>query len=399
MSHVPDFDLTIDGAPAPAELRASVSSIRHTSSLEGADRVEVALINDHLRWLDHPLLTLDTEVVLRMGYADDLHQVFVGEIISRDASFPSGGAPTLTFCAQDKRHRLTQGTKDRWFAIPIPTVGNVPLPDQAVAAFVSAENGMIPVFDPVGAALAVILGGIDAIAIVSDPSEAQKLVKKQVTESDYDFLSRVALENGWEMVVDHGGPLGGHQLRFFSSLDRIDEVAAYHYGESLLEFTPRVTSVGQLVSVSAHVFVSEIKMMFLVTVGWDWDRSSLALAIVPSIVPIQPTAPKTFDFFGPMSPYTSARKIVANLLPRLNNRLQGSGSVPGTPHLCAGQVIRIGGVGREFGGLYRLKSVESSIDGSGYTTRFDVRKEVWFGSIPLPEQGAVPVQAQIPLVP
>jgi hypothetical protein len=399
VSHVPDFLLEIDGAPAPAELRACVTSVRHTSSLEGADRVEIGLANQGLRWLDHPLLVLDNEVKLSLGWVGELEQVFVGEIISRDASFPSSGAPTLVVCAQDKRHRLAQGTKDRWFAIPIPSVGNIPLPDQAVATFVTLENGMLPIFDPVGAALAVILGGIDAVAIISDPSEGQKLVKKQVSESDYDFLARVGRENGWEMVVEHSGALGGHLLRFFSSMDQLEVQASYRYGESLIEFTPRISSVGQLVSVGAHVYVSEIKMMFLVTVGWDWDRMSLTLAIVPSIVPLMPQAPKTFEFFGPMSPYSSARKIVGNLLPRLNNRLSGSGSVVGNAAIRAGRVLRIEGVGSEFGGLYRVKQAEHQIDGSGYITRFDVRKEVWFGSIPLPEQGAVPIQAQLPGVP
>ncbi|MEZ4447702.1 MAG: hypothetical protein R3B72_51980 [Polyangiaceae bacterium] len=27
-------------------------------------------------------------------------------------------------------------------------------------------------------------------------------------------------ENGWDMVVEHAGPLGGYVLRFFSSLDQ-----------------------------------------------------------------------------------------------------------------------------------------------------------------------------------
>jgi uncharacterized protein len=32
------------------------------------------------------------------------------------------------------------------------------------------------------------------------------------------------------------------------------------------------------------------------------------------------------------------------------------------------------------------------IDGGGYHTHFDLRKEIWFGSIPAPAQGAIPVR-------
>ncbi len=53
--------------------------------------------------------------------------------------------------------------------------------------------------------------------------------------------------------------------------------------------------------------------------------------------------------------------------------------------------MQLEGVGEQFGGLYRVTSATHTIDGGGYRTSFEVRKEIWFGSIPLLEQGAVPV--------
>ena len=55
-------------------------------------------------------------------------------------------------------------------------------------------------------------------------------------------------------------------------------------------------------------------------------------------------------------------------------------------------MLRIEGVGEQFGGLYRVTSVTHTLDGGGFRTSFEVRKEIWFGSIPLPDQGAVPVR-------
>jgi len=54
-------------------------------------------------------------------------------------------------------------------------------------------------------------------------------------------------------------------------------------------------------------------------------------------------------------------------------------------------VLRIEGVGEQFGGLYRVTSATHTIDQSGYRTQFETRKEIWFGSIPASEQGAVRV--------
>ena len=52
--------------------------------------------------------------------------------------------------------------------------------------------------------------------------DAQILVRRQEGESDLEFLQRVAGENGWEMFIDHTGPLGGRKLRFMSPLDELE---------------------------------------------------------------------------------------------------------------------------------------------------------------------------------
>ena len=75
-----------------------------------------------------------------------------------EPSFPSSGIPMIRLTAQDYLQRLTVGTKDRAFAIKIPTVGNFPLPDSAVAALVAGTNALIPALDPVGGTLSTLVG-------------------------------------------------------------------------------------------------------------------------------------------------------------------------------------------------------------------------------------------------
>ena len=85
----------------------------------------------------------------------------------------------------------------------------------------------------------------------------------------------------------------------------------------------------------------------------------------------------------------AARNILSELLPRLNNRLTGSGACIGDPRIKASRVIRLDGLGDQFSGLYRITSATHTFDTSGYRTNFQVRKEVWFGSIPLPKAGRI----------
>lgn len=388
---VPDYRLWIDDEVVPNDMRASIISVRQTSGLDGADRVEFTLANEGLRWLDHGLIAVNKPVKLELGYVgEQLTQVFVGEVVAIDASFPGGGMPVVTIAAQDRRHRLTQGTKVRWFAIPIPSIGNFPIPDPITASLVSLENGLIPVIDPVGAAIAVLLGGVEAVVSIADPGAAQKFVRKQANESDYDFLSRIAKENGWEVQMEHGGDLGGRMLRFTSPLDNLDADVALSYGRSLLEFSPRISIVGQIFSISAYIWVPEIKMVFVVNLGWDWDRQSLTLAVYPGAIPVGQTASNHL-IQEPLSVVSAPRKIIGELIPRLNKRLTASGATLGDPRIQAGRVLRIEGVGVQFGGLYRVTSATHTIDQSGFRTQFETRKEIWFGSIPSHEQGASPV--------
>jgi len=392
---VPDFRVLIGGNPIPAVLRASIASVKCETGFDGLDQVELSLVNDHLRWLDEPMFKLDTSLALQVGYAPQpLTQVFDGEIVARAADFPSGGAPMVTVTAHDRRHKMQEGKKLRWFAIPVPCVGNLPLPDLATAALVTLENFMLPIVDPVGAALSIILGGVDTFVAVTDPGSAQKVIRKQASESDYDFLERIAAENGWDVMVEHAGPVGGHLLHFASPLDHLSSDVTLEWGKSLIEFAPRVSKVGQIFSVGGFVWVSAIKMVFNVTVGFDWDRMSLTLSIVPGVVPFG-QSPAEYLIDEPLTPTSIPRKLIGELLPRLNKRLTAGGAVVGDPRIRAGTVVRVNGVGEEFGGLYRVTSATHTIDGSGYRTRFEARKEIWFGSIPLADQGAIPIRASI----
>lgn len=402
MRYAPEFQVWINEESVPAALRASTTSVSYQTGLEGADRVELSIANENLRWLDHPLLKLDNTLALSMGYAPDpLRQQFVGEIVALSPTFPAGGSPMMTVSAQDLRHRMQRGNKVRWFAIPIECLGNFPIPDVAVASMVSGENLMEPIVDPIGAALSVIIGGAEAAATFAfgSPDAQQKMIRRQGGESDYDFLRRLCAENGWEMVMDHQGPLGGRRLHFLSLIDSsLTPPVTLRYGQSLIDFTPRISNVGQVAQVAVSFWVSALDLEFTVAAGWDWDRSALTLDIIPGYGAPELAVGKDANknpimvLNEPLSSKTAPRVLVSKLLAKLNNRLTGSGRCVGDPRIQASTVVRLEGVGKQFGGLYRVTSATHSIDGGGYQTSFELRKEVWFGSIPLLEQGAVTIE-------
>jgi phage protein D len=388
MPLAPAFVVRINDDPLPTALSASITSISYTDGMEGADRVDVNIANPSLQWLDHPLLQVNNGFRLSIGYLPDpLEEVFVGEIISVEPTFPGGGMPTIRISAQDFLQRLQHGTRDRSFRLNIPSVGNFALPDPLVAAVVSAGNLLIPDLDPIAGALSAL---VTLAAYLTFPQFAQRAVRVQHGVTDYQFLSELAKTNGWAMYIDHTAQPHGRVLKFQFLVQDYSPSLTLKWGASLVDFTPRLTTVGEIQGVSAQVWVDSIKMAFTITVNWDFDNAAFTLSIAPTGGILGDLlAPADTASIKPTSYATAPRKILTELLPKLNNRLTGSGSTVGDPRIKASRVVDLQGLGSQFSGLYRVTSTTHTLDGSGYKTSFQGRKEVWFGSIPTPSAARV----------
>jgi uncharacterized protein len=385
----PEARITADGKPLPAALRGSVSRIALQQGLEGADRLELTVATDGTRWLEHPQLALDRELRLELGYAPDpLEQVFVGDVVGLTPSFPAQGTATLQIVAHDRRRRLQRGTKTRWFAVAIPCMGTYPVPDPVVADLVAAENELRIASDPVSLAIAAALGGVEYGIRAATGEGEHELIRKQKNQNDLEFLKSIAAENGWLMTMEHAGQQGGNLLRFTSFFSQVVPTLAFRYGENLIAFSPRLTTVGEILSVTTRFWIPQLKVEMTVTAGWDWDRQSLEVSatpgsgmprvIDPDKGPSSRSETSTMLLDEEVSAKTASRAMLAKLIGKLNQRLTGTASVVGDTRLRPGGVVQIDGVGRLFGGPYRVTGVTHSFDSGGFLTSFDVRKEVWF---------------------
>jgi hypothetical protein len=379
--YVPSYKIRVDGTPLPPEIASAISSVSWDTGMQGADRVELGLANVSLRLLDHPLLQTDSEFRLSVGYAPDpLEEVFVGEITGVEPSFPAGGVPSVRITAQDYLNRISKGKKDRAFRVSIPTIGNFPLPDPVVVALVAGLDGLLPEPDATGGVLATMIALASFLAF---PQFAQGGLRQQVSESDFELLSKIARESGWEMFIDHSAEPKGRVLRFQFVIGDATPIVSFGWGAGLMDFTPRLTTVGDIFGVAARVWVDSIKTEFVIVVGWNYDKSSVDLTVYPSLIGdiddvLGPEAKGQTVSIKPTGFAAAPRAILTELLPRLNNRLTGSGSVIGDPRIIASRVIELTGLGNQFSGLYRVTSATHTFDTGGYRTKFQGRQEVWF---------------------
>lgn len=386
--YAPEFKLKINDTDLPAALRSSVISVRYQDGVNAADRVEVGFANANLRWLQshirglgfRPFPTgvtlgpvgrldavpegsfdLDNKLSLAMGYAPDpLEEMFLGEVTGVQVSFPNGGMPTMTLVAHDYLNRLSRGKYARGFG---------PLADALVVMILSAENLLIPLIDPTITAISAAMTAINVIF--------KGTGTKQEGESDLQLLSKIAAQYDADFWVD------GNVLYLSRFLKEYTPRLTLTWGESLLDFSPRVSTIGQVAGVAMKFTLRELPLDFLVTVGWDFDRETLAVSVVPGVAAgaAKAVVGPAFTIIdqpisSPADIANSALVIVRELRNKLNNRLTGSGSAIGDPRIRAGTIIRLEGLGQDFSGDYRVKSATHAVDNGGYRTNFEVFKEI-----------------------
>jgi hypothetical protein len=146
--------------------------------------------------------------------------------------------------------------------------------------------------------------------------------------------------------------------------------------------------VGQVFGVSARIWIAAALLELVFVLGWDDARKTFMLQVYPGIGALEEVLDETVSQsvfkIRTNSPATAVKEALVELLERLNSRLTGSGSAVGNPEIRAGRVIDLQGLGERFSGLYRITSATHTFDSGGYKTSFEVRYEVWFGSIPTP---------------
>jgi phage protein D len=307
------------------------------------------------------LLDLNNTLALSLGYAGQpLLPVFEGEMTGIEANMPAGGMPTLSITALDRLNRLAQGSYGRGFG---------PLPDALIAAILSAENLLVPSIDPALAAAST------AIAVVNFIFNGSG--RKQKSQTDLELLQEIANYYDADFWVE-GSTL--YLSRFFKEYT---PSTTLNWGESLLSFSPRVSTVGQYFGIGVKFTLREIPLSFTVAVSWNFNTQSIAINVVPGgteaylkslIGPIDTIIDRPIS--SPPDIIDSAMFITRKLRNALNNRLTASGSAVGDPAIVANTVVQFNGLGPDFSGNYRVTQATHTIDTNGYRTNFKVRKEV-----------------------
>jgi len=201
--------------------------------------------------------------------------------------------------------------------------------------------------------------------------------RKQVGQSDLEMLADIAKDYDADFWVEDD------VLYLSRFLKEYTPSSTLSWGRSLMDFTPRLTTVGQVAGVSMTFTLREIPLSFVVSVYWDFDHERLGIMVLPGVASKAglPFSGATFSIMdqpigSPVDLADSALRIISELRTRLNKRMTGSGSCVGDPAIRAGKLVCLDGLGPDFSGNYRISSATHSIDGSGYQTHFEAFREL-----------------------
>ncbi len=344
---VPNFEIAINGSPLPIEAKLHVISLRvdQDVNLPGMFTLELTDSDSQeaeATWInDEELLAIGNVVEVKLGYADDLEALIIGEITGLEPEFAFDRLPSLTVRGYDRRHRLQRGRKTQTF---------VQQKDSDIAAKIARDAGLTPQ--------------------VVDTQVVHDYIL-QADQTDSEFLQERAQRINYEVVVDD------KTLFFRPVANDSSEILTLSFDNDLREFYPRLSSMGQVSELTVRGWNCQEKQEIIgqARVGDEvsqmgGDNSGAALVEEAFSTAVDRVSDRPILTQAEADQFAKARfnKLVLTLV-------TGEGVCWGRTDLRPGKVIKIDGIGRRFNGQYYVTATVHRYHAqSGYYTHFTVRR-------------------------
>jgi phage protein D len=343
---VPTFELTLNHAPLPPPIAKQILDVGVTLHLSPPDSFTFRLNDPTLSLVAATggLFTEGSRVELSLGFVGSTKRLIVGEITALTADFPADGPIGIQVQGFDLLHRLTRGTVYRTFEGPTPGSG---LPDSQIVTQIAAEMQLIPSVD-------------------TTPARTEPRTQNNVT--NLAFLTELTNANGFFFWVDA-------DTLFFKKERPAPTTITLERGKTLLSFSPRLSTAGQVNTVVVRGWDAIQKQSFSVQVKRSTGGTALAATSQQQLA--QGSGGKS-ELVVDDAPVANAQEAQAYgealLAMQQQTVVTATGSCVGNPELVVGSLIEVTGVGR-FEGTYVVEQVTHTLNAGGYQTSFEVRSQ------------------------
>jgi phage protein D len=333
---VAGYAIKASGVDVAPEVLAAAVEIVVDGRLRLPDRVSLRLRDDDTSILDEATFAVGVAIQVSFSAPEQLESglVFDGQVTTLAADF-SGGTTMLVVMGLDRGCLLQRAP--------------------ATATYQDMSYGSI----------ATKLASSAGLRAGTIESGVTLPYVQQSNETDWDFLWRLARDVDYEVKVVgrelHFRPAGGAGVAAATRLTM---------GAGLRSFSPRVTGVGQVDSVTVR--------------GWD-PASAQAISATASPGATQSTPGTARSSVAaalgggqatvvdhPVLSTEHATKVASAMAARnANAYVEGEGRTTGNPDIGAGSLVDIAGVGKAFSGLYAVSGVRHVFRlQTGYETQF-----------------------------
>ena len=332
--YVPQYHIQVEDRPLAANLATGVESVAFESTRGTADVARVRISDVPVDAIDSDQLRVGGALRLRLGYADNLYEVFVGQIAGVEPIFQAAGRPNVQITAYDRSYPM----RHNWVARDFHRTD-----DTSIVLALAAERGLTPVVDP----------------SPTPPRESW-----QHTGSDWALLMELAARNGFEAYVR------GAELHFRGP-NAPSPVMELEWGAELESFRPRLRGGGEPVEREVRSYDERLGTTL---VAWLTELQDDSNDVLTRLL-------RTADagFQGGGQPLIEVASIdeglaVARAAGRKAQeaRFEATGTCAGRADLAVGHRVDLRGLGQRFSGLYRVSGVRHEFDLRGFRTTFQV---------------------------
>jgi phage protein D len=358
--YVPAFEVRVGGVPSTREVIADILTVTYRDNIREIDSFEITINNwdaetNDFKYSDGDQFLPGKTVELWMGYfgSNQLRLMLTGEITSLRPSFPSEGRPTLVISGLNKLHRLRNRQESHSYQ---------GMTDNQIAGQI--EQRLRPLH----------------VRIETPGETTERLNLFQDNQYDIVFLMERARRIGFDLFISESsqnGRAANTTLRFGPS-DNVNRVVyELEYGRSLIEFQPELTTAQQVGQVTVRGWNNAAGEPITVTVTRD-QITNRGVGRRGGQAQINQAFNEREEIIvdRPIASRDEAERLARQTLEDIAKEMvKGSGSVVGLPDLRAGSIVQITRLGTRFSGRYFVTATTHTIGDSGYTTRFDCRRE------------------------
>jgi phage protein D len=323
-----------------------ITSITVDNTLEGADQFTF-VVNNAFDIVDRKLLWLEkffetgTRVEIKMGYLDKLKTLMVGLVTNVKTDFPASGLPQFTISGYDLSYRMMKNRKSRQ---------SDDSKDSDIVQQIAKDYGLKVV-------------GVEGTKL--------KLPRiEQNQETDFQFLTRLARQNGYEFFV--------FQDRLYFKKPSNDKSAdiTLEWGKGLVSFSPEINLAKQVKKVKFYGWNPKTKKPIIGSAGVgdepgrDGSRASGG-ELLQSVVKGDAVHRERLPVY---SQQEADRRARGKLKKASEDLLKGRGESIGIPELLADKNIELKGLGKLFNRTYYIEKTQHTVTAAGYKTTFNVKE-------------------------